>query len=416
MIKLRNDANARLKELVYEKSVRAYYLSVCEHYKNGHVTTFITDFQILLTKLAIMICRVSIDYENCKISYCYGSVNFLSCKVLNDPMFLKRFCNLRINEKGNTNKHDIQSVEINMRKCIIFYNDLVNNIAKKYNVSALKDMLIPIIDDQPSKQTRFTPTYRSSLKHVLSEKVRKVFFWLMIASIIVVALWVIWMNIQGSMDSLIYLIAVPGCVCTYSTLMWLALKISDIKFDDDLMKKILTVACGVLLVADVIVYLIMRAQGAMIYKCFLIGAIIVSMVATSCWKYMRERIPHMIVAWFAAVLLYLNKLIPNGTWLHWEWFIGIVVFGTAVLVLVLCEFEDKSLWYGWVILYVLNWGFFLLFNEGYQLIFFIAFVELIAGNIIATILAFKNYAGMVKGFYICFLLLNIGGLIFNFLT
>lgn len=140
MVKLAPDADAKIKKLIFENSVRAYYLSACERYAKGYVNAFITDMQILITKLGIMVSNVA---RGPKIAYCYSSINYLCTTVLDNPGLIKTFDDIGLNDKGNHNKHTIaKNVNIEMLRCVTAYNNLVNRIADKYGLRSLEYMII----------------------------------------------------------------------------------------------------------------------------------------------------------------------------------------------------------------------------------------------------------------------------------
>jgi hypothetical protein len=127
MIKLIPNADAKIKQLIFENSVRAYYLSACERYAKGYVNAFITDMQILITKLGIMVSAVS---NGPSISYCYTSINYLCETVLDSPNLVSTFDDIGLNDKANHNKHSIaQNVNIDMLRCVTAYNNLVLRIS-----------------------------------------------------------------------------------------------------------------------------------------------------------------------------------------------------------------------------------------------------------------------------------------------
>ena len=150
MIKLVPGADAKIKEKIFKNSVRAYYKSVCENYARGFVNPFITNMQILITKLGIMVSEVS---NGPNIAYCYTSINYLCETVLDNVGLIKTFDDIGINDKGNRNKHAIvDNVNIDMLRCVTTYNNLVTRIADKYGLRSLEHMIVrkaPI--DQPSR-------------------------------------------------------------------------------------------------------------------------------------------------------------------------------------------------------------------------------------------------------------------------
>lgn len=73
MIYLKRNANNIIEKLVYNNGVRAFYRSVCENYTNSHIQLFITDMQMLITKLGIMVSKAS--QNEIHISYCAQSIS-----------------------------------------------------------------------------------------------------------------------------------------------------------------------------------------------------------------------------------------------------------------------------------------------------------------------------------------------------
>ena len=140
MITLKTNANATINKMVYENGVRAFYIDVCEKYTNGYVQTFITSTQNLITKLGIIVSKVSTQQTN--ISYCAQSITYLCSKVLDNPSLENTFDSIGLNDKGNHGKHDIVTNKIDMDRCVSTYNNLVNSIANKYNLHALKAMVV----------------------------------------------------------------------------------------------------------------------------------------------------------------------------------------------------------------------------------------------------------------------------------
>lgn len=165
MIKLVPNADAKIKQLIYENSVRAYYLSACERYARGFVNPFITDMQILITKLGIMVSAVS---NGPRIAYCYTSINYLCETVLDSPGLVNTFDDIGLNDKANHNKHMIaKNVNIDMLRCVTTYNNLVSRIADKYGLRSLDHMIVRKAKiDNPSS----TPSHNKKTVGVPSHK------------------------------------------------------------------------------------------------------------------------------------------------------------------------------------------------------------------------------------------------------
>lgn len=140
MVNLIPGANARIKQLIFEDSVRSDYLSTCERFTKGYINAFIGDMQRLITKLGIMMSEVS---NGPHINYCYTSINYLCNDVLDSPGLIKTFDDLGVNQKGNQMKHTIaRNVHIEMQRCVTAYNNIVNRIIDKYGLKSLEYMIV----------------------------------------------------------------------------------------------------------------------------------------------------------------------------------------------------------------------------------------------------------------------------------
>lgn len=140
MIRLIPNADKKIQKMAYSKGVRACYNSVCERYAKGYEQMFISDMQMLLLKLGVMINEVSTTPR--QINYTYTSIHFLCETVLDKPNLVDTFDDLEINDKGNKAKHTIETNSINMDRCVTTYNNLVNLIANTYSLPSLKKAMI----------------------------------------------------------------------------------------------------------------------------------------------------------------------------------------------------------------------------------------------------------------------------------
>ncbi|MBQ8424832.1 MAG: hypothetical protein IJX17_02270 [Clostridia bacterium] len=152
MIKLIPDSNSKIKDMIFNTNVIAYYKSTCEKYTMGYVNTFITDMQTLITKLGILVANV--DKDKPYISKCYTSIKYLCEKVLDNPNLIDTFEDIGLNSKGNENKHAIsKNTNIDMQRCVSAYNNLVNRIADKYGLRELEKIIVRK-NHQPSNNTK----------------------------------------------------------------------------------------------------------------------------------------------------------------------------------------------------------------------------------------------------------------------
>lgn len=139
MIRLVPNANTQLNDMIHDKSVISFYYQTCENYARGYIHTFINSMQILVTKLGIMISKVS---DGPSISFCVQSIHYICNDVLDNPTLVDTFNDLGLNKKGNHDKHKIEELHIDMLRCVTAYNNLVNRIADVYGLSALKQMIV----------------------------------------------------------------------------------------------------------------------------------------------------------------------------------------------------------------------------------------------------------------------------------
>ena len=145
------NADVELKRLISIETTKQIYLSTCERYRQGNLFSFITDMQILVTKLGIMISDVAAGPD---ISYCIQSIRYLCGEVLDDPKLEKAFIGLDLNNKGNDAKHSLSAdVSIDMERCVEIYNFVVARIVKQYGLDSLRAM---IITKEPEKEAPLT--------------------------------------------------------------------------------------------------------------------------------------------------------------------------------------------------------------------------------------------------------------------
>ena len=159
MITLKPNANATINKLCYEDSVIAFYYSVCENYANGYIQPFVTNMQTLITKVGIIMSTVST--KKVYISYCYGSIKYLCNTVLNKPELAKKFDQLGINEKGNKGKHSLENNKIDLNKAVQVFNELIESIVNKYNLPALKALLVTKRTKGNTNQNNQQQSYQS---------------------------------------------------------------------------------------------------------------------------------------------------------------------------------------------------------------------------------------------------------------
>ena len=170
-IALYKNANERIKETIAQREVIDYYKAVKREYnefssirRNAKSkkevrpsTTFISNIQILLTKIALAVSEVAVSVK-CRGAKKgdkgtnYGIAIAYLCKgVLHDNQLYNDFKDADINRQGNAAKHTKGKVWFNIDTCVAKYNVLINRLVKQLKLFALNDIRITL---NPSKSKK----------------------------------------------------------------------------------------------------------------------------------------------------------------------------------------------------------------------------------------------------------------------
>lgn len=139
MVRMIPNANAQAGELLFRNSVVAFYKAVCNDFTNNFENTFITNVQMFVTKIGIVISQVA---NGPNISQCIQSINYICNNVLENADLIKTFMSLGLNSKGNRGKHSIQENHIEMSKCVAFLNTVIISVSEKCGLPVLKKFII----------------------------------------------------------------------------------------------------------------------------------------------------------------------------------------------------------------------------------------------------------------------------------
>ena len=142
MIKLIPNADAKVKNQVLSKSTQDHYMSACESYAIDRLSTFISEMQILVTRLGNIVASVDAN-RSVSASYYKQSLQYLCVTVLDKPDFMNTFEDINLNIKGNQEKHfNPKEANIDMLRCVGAFNNLVNRTAEIYGLRSLKCLVV----------------------------------------------------------------------------------------------------------------------------------------------------------------------------------------------------------------------------------------------------------------------------------
>lgn len=150
MINLVPNANNIARREVESSAFSSFFDDACEEYSNGRDETFINNIQVLITKLGIIMSKVSTNHKH--ISYCHQAMKYLCLEVLNNPSLLRTLERLRINENGNKGKHTNDEIVIYNNEVVRAFNQLVDSLYNQYHLTVLSSLNI----------TRVSTTHSSS--------------------------------------------------------------------------------------------------------------------------------------------------------------------------------------------------------------------------------------------------------------
>ena len=142
MIKLIQNADAKVKSQVLSKSTQDHYVTVCEHYALGRLSSFISEMQLLVTRLGNVVASVDVNRSS-KGSCCMESIHYLCVNVLDNPKQMKTFQDIHLNLKGNREKHfNPEETNIDMLRCVTAFNSLITRIADIYGLRSLECLIV----------------------------------------------------------------------------------------------------------------------------------------------------------------------------------------------------------------------------------------------------------------------------------
>ena len=141
-MQLVQDASRKAHELIYMDNLQAAYRATMEHAVKKQRHSFALEFQTLVTKISIIIDELLVYPKQHTPKTYLGGISYLCGKVLCDTELYDCLRNMGANFCGNTQKHNLKDIEINIDLCVNAYNRLINNLVASLEVQELKKLII----------------------------------------------------------------------------------------------------------------------------------------------------------------------------------------------------------------------------------------------------------------------------------
>lgn len=157
MIQLVPNANKIAESILHRNNVVSVKKSLDFHAKNGHQTEFASHLQIYITKIGLILEECTAPQYKMRAHTYLGSIDFICKKILKMPALYNVMEAIEVNSQGNTVKHQIKDVKINIDFTINTYNNLISEIIKATKLNAFKACYlnkhsskrdVPVIDEE----------------------------------------------------------------------------------------------------------------------------------------------------------------------------------------------------------------------------------------------------------------------------
>lgn len=159
-MQLVQDASRKAHELIYMDNLQAAYRATMEHAVKKQRHSFALEFQTLVTKISIIIDELLVYPKQHTPKTYLGGISYLCGKVLCDTELYDCLRNMGANFCGNTQKHNLKDIEINIDLCVNAYNRLINNLVASLEVQELKKLIIGGL-----QQAAYSTSYSGTKKY-----------------------------------------------------------------------------------------------------------------------------------------------------------------------------------------------------------------------------------------------------------
>lgn len=130
------NANAVIEKELHEKSTCEMYQSVLFGVNKRNETAFMSDIQVYITRIAIIISDQSLTTKLENNNY-QPAIEYLG-DILQNNSLKNMLKAIEVNEEGNKVKHTIKNVEADIKECLHQYNRMIKDLINKFDLPALK--------------------------------------------------------------------------------------------------------------------------------------------------------------------------------------------------------------------------------------------------------------------------------------
>ena len=135
------NANQIISKELHEKSTAAYYKSLVDAVNNKYQTKFVSDMQIYVTRIGIIVSSV-VEGRHITYNTYLGSIDYLCNAVLKNKNLYSILRAIEINTEGNLGKHSIKNISADIEECVRQYNRLIKGLIDvgltEFSISYLK--------------------------------------------------------------------------------------------------------------------------------------------------------------------------------------------------------------------------------------------------------------------------------------
>lgn len=129
-------------KLIYMDNVQSAYRATIEHAIKKQKHSFAVEFQILVTKVALIADALLVFPKKDTPGTYLGGISYLCLKVLNNKELFLSLRKIHANERANKQKHKLENIEIDIESCVNAYNRMINTLSLALGCPNLKKLSI----------------------------------------------------------------------------------------------------------------------------------------------------------------------------------------------------------------------------------------------------------------------------------
>ncbi len=169
---LKQNASSIANKYLVQKEFMAYKLSTEEQAKNGYKTIFISNMQVLITKLALIVSEI-MEYPKLNNNNCITGIHYLTDRILGKPSLKNVLIALDINVNGNNNKHTLKALkDVDIEIITMIYNQLCDSLVTELNMPVLKNAKLNV-NNVNNATTKTKTKSKPCLKDQIRENIRE---------------------------------------------------------------------------------------------------------------------------------------------------------------------------------------------------------------------------------------------------